>query len=119
LAPVFSGASFPTGLKGKCRLSGRVAYRTWEGLGKKSTEVFNTNTFRHCNADFLHLWNVIDGVHLLDVFWFQMAHAQCAAKGVSHQFLTAGWKVALAPVFLGASFPKDLKGKCRLSRIAD
>jgi ATP-dependent DNA ligase len=31
------------------------------GPGKKSREVLNTNTFRNCSADFLHIWNMIDG----------------------------------------------------------
>ena len=39
-------------------------------LGKEPAEVLNTNTFRHCNPEFLHIWDVIDGVHLLDVFGF-------------------------------------------------
>src|SRR5258708_234727 len=46
------------------------------GLTKKSTKVLNANTFGNCSADFLHIWNMIDGVHLLDVFRFQMAHAK-------------------------------------------
>ena len=50
-------------------------------LGKKSIEVLNSNTFRHCNPDFSHIWDVIDGVHLLDIFGFQMAHTKAMETG--------------------------------------
>ena len=38
--------------------------------GEKPVKEANCYSFCHCNPDFLHIWDVIDGVHLLDVFGF-------------------------------------------------
>ena len=35
---------------------------------KETSEVLDQNTLRQGNPNFLHLWDMIDGVHLLDVF---------------------------------------------------
>ena len=39
-------------------------------LSKETSEVLDLDALCHGNPNFLHLWDMIDGVHLLDVFGF-------------------------------------------------
>ena len=52
-------------LKGSARRCGAFGMVL---LSKETSEVLDQDALRYGNPNFLHLWDMIDGGHLLDVF---------------------------------------------------